>query len=141
MGTRIKLLSRDLTSYCPARAYCEDRKIAGPLRYEPGKWVESLPGSLGIFLFEVDEAHLKEFLKRWRYRTRVFECEAERVRPILVVLAPNCSPRINLSRGDLMALRRQSASLLAAEAFQPAPRGVGYRTVAAQRIRLIRELG
>jgi len=141
MKVKIKLVTSDLTSWCPARAYCGDRKIAGRLRYEPGKWVHALPGSLGIFLFEVDEGHLQEFVKRWRYRARVFECEAERVRPILIVLAPNCCPRIKVSPADLMALRRQSGTLLAGEAFQPAPRGVGYRTVVADRIRLIRELG
>jgi len=141
MAIKIKLLSRDLTSYCPARAYCGNRRIAGRLRYEPGKWVDALPDSLGIFLFEVDEAHLEEFITRWRYRARLFECDAEGVRPILIALAPNCCPRINLSPADLVALRRQLATLLAAEAFQPAPRGVGYRTVAAHRIRLIRELG
>jgi len=140
MAVKIKLVTRDLTSWCPARAYCGDRRIAGRLRYEPGKWVDALPGSLGIFLFEVDETYLEEFITRWRYRARLFECDAEGVRPILIVLAPNCSPRINLSPADMMALRRQSGSLLAADAFQPAPRGVGYRTLVADRIRLIREL-
>jgi len=137
---KVKVLRRDLMSISPARAYCEGRKIAGPLQYEVGKWIEALPGSIGILLFEVDDAHLREFLERWGDDVRVFECEAAGVRPVLVVISPTCSRAVNLSAEDAAALKSQSRSLLSSVAFYPPLNGTGYRTIAADRVRLIREL-
>jgi len=137
---KVKVLRRDLMSISPARAYCEGRKIAGPLQYQVGKWIKALPGSIGILLFEVDDAHLGEFLERWGDDIRAFECEATGLRPVLVVISPTCSSAVKLSAEDAAALKSQSGSLLSGAAFYPAPNGRGYRTIAADRIRLIREL-
>jgi len=140
MKVRLKVVRENLTSIWPGSAYCEGRQIAGPIRYEVGKWVEAPPGSLGIFLFEVETAQLDRFLEAWADRARAFECEAQWVRSVRIVINPGCRSVIQLSRRELLALKTQSAALLGGRRFHPPPSGAGYTTLVADRIRLVREL-
>jgi len=136
---RIKIVTPELRSLCPATAYCEGRQVAGLLQYAVGRWTEALPNSLGIFFFEVDEAELEVFLAMWGDSARAFECEAEGVRPIGVVIDPGYELELLLP-AELAALQSQWPALRADQRFMPAPRGTGYRTMAARRLRLVREL-
>jgi len=135
----VKVVTPELRSICPAIAHCEGRQIAGPLQYAVGRWTEALPNSLGLFFFEVEETSMEGFLATWGKGSRVFECEAQGVRPIGLVINPGHVLDALLPK-ELAALHSQWPALCGDERFQRAPRGIGYRTMTARRLRLVREL-
>jgi len=134
----VKIVTPSLRSISAAAARCDERQIAGSVQYAVGKWVEAIPGSLGLFFFEVDDRYLNNFLGCWARYARAFECDVEGARPISVVINPGYTCVLQLSSEELTALKGQSPLLLSGARFHPAPRGVGYRTMAAQRIKLVR---
>jgi len=81
----VKVTSSGLLSATPAIAYYLGKMIAGHIQYEPGKWMQALPGSKGIFIYEI---LCPEDMRNIIVPPggRIWECEARQVRPVKIIL-------------------------------------------------------
>jgi len=139
----IKVTTQNLRSVCPALASCEGRRISGSIQYVIGEWVEKIPNSMGIFIYETEDPKLIWTLSS--HECRFFECEAEGLREPEVMLDPLRSRVIDVSReelGVLLGLSKPDALFFMDrwEFKNVLPIDDRYRILVASRIKLVREL-
>jgi len=140
----VKVTTRDLESVTPALASCEGQRISGPIQYKVGVWVEKIPNSLGIFLYETEYPRL--IRRMWSSECRFFECEAEGLREPELMLVPFTSRAIEISRGELevlIGLREPDSVFLFSlrwEFKRVRAEEDKYKILVASKVKLIREL-
>jgi len=139
----LKVTSQDLQSISPALANCEGQRVSGFIQYRIGEWVEKIPNSMGIFLYETKNPKL--IWSIWGDYYRFFECEAEGLRKAELMLVPIQSEVVEVSREELEVLLGLSEpSLLffhyTRKFVKILPVDDEFKILVASKIKLIREL-